>query len=178
MRSSSSLTIRVLGLGLIASIILSCHSSPNKPLGDPLLEFSRQPAEGFCPQDGELFKATVWKAGTGTHTLTGSFLVGYDAIRDSCVATIGRCLVEVPFNQQVLTSTQAAELQALLAAIPAAAPPINFACDPCLITRYEFGGRTADNNPCAEPSDATLAYQQSLAAVESFLRLLAMGSPD
>ncbi len=168
--------MRVLGLGLIVAIISACNSSPTKPLGDPLLKFTRQPAEGFCPQEGKLFKATVWKNTSGTHTLTGTVLDGFDGQDDSCVVTIGRCLAEVPFRQHVLTTAEAAQLQTLLAAIPAEAPSINFACDPCLITRYEFDGRTVDNNPCFEPPEAAEAYRQSLVAVEDLLRVMAEGT--
>jgi hypothetical protein len=140
-------------------------------LGDPVLKFSRQPAFGFCPRDGQVFKATVWQDSAGNQTLTGSRLVGFDAPRDSCIQTVysGRCLVEVPFENRVLTLAQSAEFQRLLDAIPVEPHQIDYACDPCLITRYEFDGRTEDDNPCAS---ATEGYRQSLADVEHFLKSL------
>ncbi|MBI5867458.1 MAG: hypothetical protein HZB43_04085 [candidate division Zixibacteria bacterium] len=176
MHRAISLAMKGLTTGLLVVFSLACHSSPTKPLGDPLLKFTRQPADGFCPQEGKLFKSTIWKNTSGTHTLTGTVLVGFDGQHDSCVVTIGRCLAEVPFRQHVLTTAEATQLQTLLAAIPTEAPPINFACDPCVITRYEFDGRTVDNNPCFEISDAADAYRQSLTAVEDLLRVMAEGT--
>jgi len=159
---------------LLVLVVTGCQGNPTKPgsgLGDPVLKFSREPAEGFCPRDGEIFKATVWRNATGPHSLTGSTLVGFDALRDSCIVAIppGRCLVEIPFDQRVLTAVQAIEFQRLLAAIPVEPHHIDYACDPCLITRYEFDGRTEDDNPC---DSTTGAYGQSLADIEHFLNSL------
>jgi hypothetical protein len=169
---------RLLNVCCLAMLGLACQGGPTQPgsgLGDPLLKFSRQPVDGFCPRDGEVFKATVWRNGAGAQTLTGSRLVGFDALRDSCIQTInsGRCLVEVPFENRVLTPAQSAEFQRLLDAIPVVPHNINYACDPCLITRYEFGGRTEDANPCDSVPEA---YHQSLVSVEDFLNSLSSDS--
>lgn len=155
-------------------LLLGCSGSPTKPgtgPGDPVLKLTRQPALGFCLQEGEIFKATVWRNSAGVRTMTGSTLVGFDGLRDSCVVPIppGRCLVEVQFAQHVLTSEEVTALTRLLAAVPVETHQINYACDPCLITRYEFNGRVEDDNPCAT---ATEEYRRSLAEVEQFLESL------
>jgi hypothetical protein len=163
---------------LVVLSMVACQGNPTKPgsgLGDPVLKFSRQPALGFCPRDGEVFKATIWRNGAGVQTLSGSRLAGFAAPHDSCIQTInsGRCLVDVPFENRVLTPAQSTEFLRLLDAIPAVPHNINYACDPCLITRYEFGGRTEDANPCDSVPEA---YHQSLANVENFLDSLSSDS--
>lgn len=159
-------------------LLLGCSSSPTKPgtgLGDPVMKLTRQPAMGVCLQEGEVFRATVWRNSAGVRTMTGSTLVGYDALRDSCVVPIppGRCLVEVQFAQHVLSPEEVTSLTHLLATVPVEAHEINYACDPCLITRYEFNGRVEDDNPCAT---ATEEYRQSLAEVGNFLKSLVQSS--
>jgi len=168
----------LLSMGLVILSLMSCQGNPTKPgagLGDPVLKFSRQPAEGFCPPDSAVFEATVWRDSAGGHILTGSRLKRFEALRDSCLETIysGQCLVEVPFEKRVLTPAQSPEFQRLLDAIPVVPHNINYACDPCLITRYKFGGRTEDANPC---DSVPGAYHQSLVSVEDFLDSLSLGS--
>jgi hypothetical protein len=166
---------RYLNLGLLALLVAACSGGPTKPgsgFGDAVLKLSREPAEGFGPQADEIFEATVWRNTAGTHTITGSLLVGSDSVRDSCIGLPrfdGRCLIEVPFDNRVLTPAQVTEMNRLLAAVPVETHQIDYACDPCLISRYEFDGRTEDDNPCAT---ATEVYRQSLADIEHFLESL------
>jgi hypothetical protein len=167
-----ALLLKLLTAGLLCTPVLSCSNStdPGSSLGEPLLRFSRQPSFAFCPQEGSLFEATVWKNSGGNHSLTGSWLVAGDSLRDSCVSEFGRCLVVTPLAQRFLSVAQVEALQKLLNAIPVEPHQIDYACDACLITRYEFGGRIEDDNPCAE---ATETYARSLSKVEGFLEALA-----
>ena len=165
-------------LGML--LLLGCSGSPTKPgtgLGDPVLKLTRQPAMGLCLREGEIFRATVWRNSAGVRTMTGSTLVGFDSLRDSCVVPIlpGRCLVEVQFAQHLLTPEEVTSLTRLLDAVPVETHEINYACDPCLITRYEFNGRVEDDNPCAS---ATGEYRRSLAEVGSFLKSLVQNAAE
>jgi hypothetical protein len=163
---------RELILGVL--LLLGCSGSPTKPgsvFGDEILKMSRQPADGFCPREGAIYQVTVWKNAAGEQTLAGSVLIGYDALRDSCIipVTSGRCLVEFPIEPRVLRADEAAGLWERLAAVPVEPHEINPACDPCLITRFEFSGRVEDINPCAS---ASAEYRMRMEEVESFLRAL------
>jgi hypothetical protein len=96
--------------------------------------------------------------------LAGSVLLGYDSLRDSCIISVnsGRCLVEFWIAPRVLRADEAAALSQLLAEVPVEPHTINPACDPCLITRFEFGGRVEDLNPCATGSAGYLWRMEQL----------------
>jgi len=142
-----------------------------------IFEFSRIRGEGFCPSVNEIFQATIYRYAGGTYELSGSQLIEGDSASDDCLDNLSvaqDCLVEVSLDTQQLAGEQASEFESLLAAVPQSAPVLDGACDPCLITVYEFDDLSLQANPCAEPDEQ---YDQSLASLNEFLaNFLPLGS--
>jgi hypothetical protein len=146
-----------------------------RPGDGTILRMSRRPGLGFCPEPDELLWAEITHGLSGDVLFTGAIAREGDSATGNCQDDPGAlswCLISEAIPLQRLTPRQERDLAEFLAAIPIEYHEINGACDPCLITRYEFGERVEEDNPCATASSI---YEQAITDLELFLHEVVFG---
>lgn len=140
------------------------------------LDYSVRPGEGYCIDDGQIIEATIIRQGPGGPLeLSGIESIADDSDPDACIPETTHpdhdCLVESEFGPIILTETQADDLEALLAAVPA---PMcerdeELACDPCLVETIEVDEVTADGFCCGTTA---AGFSEAFADVVDYLQTL------
>jgi hypothetical protein len=118
-------------------------------------EYFQEPALGFCPELGKVFKATIVKEEAG-YRLEMSILEEGAQGQGGCIDVIsGVCAVEMPLPPRTLTAEEAAAVRAAFSSLPVfqEADPICFcvAIDPCTVHNFLWDGFLAGGFECHAP---------------------------
>jgi hypothetical protein len=118
-------------------------------------EYFQEPALGFCPEIGKVFRAVIQREDPG-YRLEMSVLEEGDPAQGGCIEVISaECAVEVPLPPRTLTAEEVAAVKDAFSSVPVfhQIDPICFcvAIDPCVVPNFLWDGSLASAFECHMP---------------------------